>query len=442
MGGYREGKKESVLSILIGIVLLLAGAMAVFYVAYKVSYVSVDYGIHVDIAKELDWSDPVQMLREHPEPVWHLLVRAAMKAGGFSAERAAGLVSGGLCALTYLIAAHFIHRAVNASVAGTQNPDSGTALAVRIPAGASGTGHFSGLSVAGAAVFTLLLSISSAVFVPWFNPKPYLGQGSPNPWHNPTTIMVRPIALLIFVLVMGECLRVQRGGFQKGQGLRIWKGFALAVLLVLSNLSKPSFIQVFYPAIFVLMFLWLFAYRFRNFPFGMQLLVCCLPSVGLMGMQFLSAFYGTTNSDSAGVVIAPFKVAGLYTDNIAISTLLVLAFPLLMGLCSIIRRTFDWTDFFAWVMLLVGMAEKFLLAEGGSRMAHGNFSWGYIIALYLLWFVSIRDLAVWKGRLAGEISVWRVFSIIGFLLCGLVLLAHFVSGIYYLYYLIVLGNGV
>jgi hypothetical protein len=38
--------------------------------------------------------------------------------------------------------------------------------------------------------------------------------------------------------------------------------------------------------------------------------------------------------------------------------------------------------------------------------------------------------------------VWRVFSIIGFLLCGLVLLAHFVSGIYYLYYLIVLGNGV
>jgi hypothetical protein len=241
---------------------------------------------------------------------------------------------------------------------------------------------------------------------------------------------------------MGECLRVQRGGFQKGQGLRIWKGFALAVLLVLSNLSKPSFIQVFYPAIFVLMFLWLFAYRFRNFPFGMQLLVCCLPSVGLMGMQFLSAFYGTTNSDSAGVVIAPFKVAGLYTDNIAISTLLVLAFPLLMGLCSIIRRTFDWTDFFAWVMLLVGMAEKFLLAEGGSRMAHGNFSWGYIIALYLLWFVSIRDLAVWKGRLAGEISVWRVFSIIGFLLCGLVLLAHFVSGIYYLYYLIVLGNGV
>ena len=439
MSKRSEGADESFLSILIGTFILLAGAAAVFYAAYKVSYVSVDYGIHVRIAEELDWRDPVQMLREHPEPVWHLLVRAAMRICGIGAKRAAGLVSGALCALTYMIAAHFLHRAVGKGAVSAR--DTSVNLSVRASADTS-PGSGSGLSLPETAVFTWLLSLSGAIFIPWFNKTPYLGQGSPNPWHNPTTIMVRPIALLIFVLVMGECVRVQRGGFRKGQGLRVWKGFAIALLLLLSNLSKPSFVQIFYPAIFLLMLLWLFVYRFRTFPLGMQLLVCCIPSVALMGMQFFSAFYSGTNEESAGVVFAPFKVAGMYTNNIAFSTFLVIAFPLLTALCSIARRTFDWTDAFAWIMLLVGMAEKFLLAEGGSRMAHGNFNWGYILAVYLLWFVSIRDYAAWRCSFSDGRGVRRALSIFFFVFCGLLLIAHLISGIYYLYYLVVLGNGI
>ena len=414
MAGEDKGSGMKGLSLFVGIILLLAGAAAVFYAAYKVSYVSVDYGIHVNIVRELDWSDPVRLLKEHPEPVWHLLVRAAMYLGGFSAEKAAGLVSGGLCALTYLLAAHFIYRDKDAA-----------------------------LSVPAAALAALVLSLVSAIYVPWFNRTPYLGQGSPNPWHNPTTIMVRPIGLLVFLLVMGVCMRAKKAGFRKGSLLHWGEGLSIAVLLLLSNLSKPSFVQIFYPSIFVLMFLWLFLCRFRNFPLGMQLLVCCLPSVALMGAQFISAFYGNTNSESAGVVIAPFKVAGLYTDNIAVSTLLVLAFPVLAALCSMIRRTFSWTDAFAWFMLLVGMAEKFLLAEGGSRMAHGNFSWGYILGVYYVWFTAVRSYALWGKdlRTPGQDRNGGL-SLTGFLLCGIILLAHLISGIYYLYYLIVLGNGI
>lgn len=434
MDGKNGGRGESPLSLLIGICILLCGSAIVFYAAYKVSYVSVDYATHVQIARELDWSDPVQMLREHTEPVWHLLVRAVMGAGGFSAERAAGIVSGGLCALTYLLAAHFLYRCAPFTGKGTVGSFSA--------AGTKG-----GLSFPGAAFFALLLSVSSAIYAPWFNKKPYLGQGSPNPWHNPTTIMVRPIGLLIFLLVMSECLRVQRSGFRRKQGLRPRKGILIAILLLLSNLSKPSFVQIFYPAIFLLMFLWLFVYRFRNYPLGMQLLLCCIPSVALMGMQFFSAFYGGTNSESAGVVIAPFKVAGLYTDNIAISTLLVLAFPLLVTLCAVFRRAVDWTQFFAWIMLLVGMAEKLLLAEGGSRMAHGNFSWGYILALYFVWFIGIRDFGLWAGALWGpaaprEGNGTRILSLAAFILCAVILLLHVFSGAYYLYYLIALKHGI
>ena len=352
-----------------------------------------------------------------------------MHVGGFSAERAAGLVSGGLCAVTYLLAAHFLYRC--GSFSGTGAMDGG----------------FHRFSVPGAAALALLLSLVSAIYVPWFNAKPYLGQGSPNPWHNPTTIMVRPIGLLIFLVVMEECLRVQRAGFRRGQGLRIWKGILIAFLLLLSNLSKPSFVQIFYPAIFVLMVMWLFVYRFRNFTFALQLMVCCLPSVALMGAQFVSAFYSSSNSESSGVMIAPFKVAGLYTDNIAFSTLLLLAFPLFASFCTLVRRRFDWTDGFAWIMLLAGTAEKMLLAESGSRLWHGNFSWGYILAVYFVWFTSIRDLGAWGGTLfAGdgkkEGNAFHACSVIAFLLCCLLLLLHLLSGLYYLYYLIMLGNGI
>lgn len=316
----------------------------------------------------------------------------------------------------------------------------GTAAAAAVKSKGARTGR---ITVLGAALAATALSFASAIYVPWFNAKPYLGQGSPNPWHNPTTLIVRPIGLLIVMIVMGECLRVQRGGFRKKNGLRVWKGVLIAVLLLLSNLSKPSFVQIFYPAIFLLMFLWLFVYRGRNFPLGMQLLVCCLPSCALMGAQFFSAFYSGSNSDAAGVVFAPFKVAGLYTDNIAVSTLLVIAFPLLTCLFSIFRRTFDWTDFFAWLLLLVGMAEKFLLAESGSRMTHGNFNWGYILGLYFIWFSGIRLFTLWAHSLnEGAGGVKKAVSIMAFSLCGAVLGLHLLSGIYYLYYLIVLGNGI
>ena len=554
MSGQREDRKEGTLSKVIGILILLAGAAGVFYAAYKVSYVSVDYGIHVGIARDLDWSDPVRMLREHPEPVWHILVHALMNVTGFSAEKAAGLVSGGLCALTCLLAAHFLYHPVSirgrrrkkanagslivsgestgvtdglsqsdttsqsdeaplsdglpqsdvisqsellpesdATSRSDESPMSdglsrsdaasrpnvstgaddsslpggpltapaetdgnstlssqpapagpvsknGTAAAAAVKSKGARTGR---ITVLGAALAATALSFASAIYVPWFNAKPYLGQGSPNPWHNPTTLIVRPIGLLIVMIVMGECLRVQRGGFRKKNGLRVWKGVLIAVLLLLSNLSKPSFVQIFYPAIFLLMFLWLFVYRGRNFPLGMQLLVCCLPSCALMGAQFFSAFYSGSNSDAAGVVFAPFKVAGLYTDNIAVSTLLVIAFPLLTCLFSIFRRTFDWTDFFAWLMLLVGMAEKFLLAESGSRMTHGNFNWGYILGLYFIWFSGIRLFTLWAHSLnEGAGGAKKAVSIMTFSLCGAVLGLHLLSGIYYLYYLIVLGNGI
>ena len=554
MSGQREDRKEGTLSKVIGILILLAGAAGVFYAAYKVSYVSVDYGIHVGIARDLDWSDPVRMLREHPEPVWHILVHALMNVTGFSAEKAAGLVSGGLCALTCLLAAHFLYHPVSirgrrrkkanagslivsgestgvtdglsqsdttsqsdeaplsdglpqsdvisqsellpesdATSRSDESPMSdglsrsdaasrpnvsprsddsslpggpltapaetdgnstlssqpapagpvskhGTAAAAAVKSKGARTGR---ITVLGAALAATALSFASAIYVPWFNAKPYLGQGSPNPWHNPTTLIVRPIGLLIVMIVMGECLRVQRGGFRKKNGLRVWKGVLIAVLLLLSNLSKPSFVQIFYPAIFLLMFLWLFVYRGRNFPLGMQLLVCCLPSCALMGAQFFSAFDSGSNSDAAGVVFAPFKVAGLYTDNIAVSTLLVIAFPLLTCLFSIFRRTFDWTDFFAWLMLLVGMAEKFLLAESGSRMTHGNFNWGYILGLYFIWFSGIRLFTLWAHSLnEGAGGVKKAVSIMTFSLCGAVLGLHLLSGIYYLYYLIVLGNGI
>jgi hypothetical protein len=75
-------------------------------------------------------------------------------------------------------------------------------------------------------------------------------------------------------------------------------------------------------------------------------------------------------------------------------------------------------------------------------MYHGNFNWGYILGAYLLWFISIRDYAAWRCCFADGRGFKKAVAVLAFALCGIVLLLHLASGIYYLYYLVVLGNGI
>ena len=387
-----------------GWIMIAISLMILFTCGFLTALVGIDYGPHEKIAMSLTPSDPVGLFKAHPEPLWHLLTYGVMKLFGCRVEIAAGVVSGLLIVLTYIIAFAAIRRTVP------------------------------GLEAHEIAGLDLVLHLVGAIYVPFFNKEPYLGQGSPNIWHNPTTIVVRPIALLIFLLVVSIVIQAKKEDFENN--IPAGRAVLTAILLVLSCLAKPSFVQVFYPAIFTLMVIWLIMYKGKNLKTALQLLLVCLPSLAVMILQFVIAFYGG-NKNSGGITIAPFAVAGARTRSIPISMLLVLAFPLMMLLLSAIRKSFSWGDAFAWLLLLWGLVWRLLLAEKGERTWHGNFSWGYMLAVYIVWYMAVRNYL--KFYFSEQMTGNKRGA--GFVLATILLAAHLVSGIYYLIYLVVLGHG-
>ena len=387
-----------------GWILIAISLMILFTCGFLTALVGIDYGPHEEIALSLTPRDPVGLFKAHPEPLWHLLTYAAVKILHCRVEIAAGLVSGLLIVLTYIIAFSAIRR----TVPGLESHE-----------------------IAG---LDLVLHLVGAVYVPMFNKEPYLGQGTPNIWHNPTTIAVRPIALLIFVLTASIVIQAKKEEFENS--IPAGRAVLTSILLILSCLAKPSFVQVFYPAIFTLMVIWLIMYKGKNLRTAIQLMLMCLPSLAVMILQFVIAFYGG-NSKSGGITIAPFVVAGARTPSIAISMLLLLAFPLLMLILSAIRKSVPWGDIFAWLMLLWGLVWRLFLAEKGERTYHGNFSWGYMLAVYLVWYTAVRSYLklYFSEQMTGNKRG------VGFVLATIVLALHLVSGIYYLIYLIALGHG-
>ena len=275
-----------------GWVMIVISLMILFTCGFLTALVGIDYGPHEEIALSLTPGDPIGLFKAHPEPLWHLMTYGVVHLLRCRVEIAAGIVSGLLVILTYCIAFAAIRR----TVPGLESHE-----------------------IAG---LDLVLHLAGAVYVPFFNKEPYLGQGTPNIWHNPTTIAVRPIALLIFVLVASMVIKAQKEEFENSipAGKAVLTGF----LLILSCLAKPSFVQVFYPAIFTLMVVWLIMYKGKNLRTAVQLMLMCLPSLAVMILQFVLAFYGG-NSKSGGITIAPFVVAGARTPSIPISMLLLLA---------------------------------------------------------------------------------------------------------------------
>ena len=215
-----------------GWVMIAISLMILFTCGFLTALVGIDYGPHEEIALSLTPGDPIGLFKAHPEPLWHLMTYAAVKLFHCRVEIAAGLVSGLLIVLTYIVAFAAIRR----TVPGLESHE-----------------------IAG---LDLVLHLVAAIYVPMFNKEPYLGQGTPNIWHNPTTIAVRPIALLVFVLTASIVIQANKEEFENS--IPAGRAILTSILLILSCLAKPSFVQVYYPAIFTLMVIWLIMYKGKN----------------------------------------------------------------------------------------------------------------------------------------------------------------------------------
>ena len=192
-------------------------AVFLFVITYQVIMGAVrnpysDYLGHAENAELLLQSGLGPVLKEIGYPFWAFLVAGIMKLSGAPAYEASAIAGGLLNAFTYVLVFSYLAKECKEERLGI-------------------------------AALTWFLLLVGPFYIPWYNPDVYNGQVTPNIWHNPTTICVRPFAFLAFLLILRVLKEYEEE--QKKLSAKTW--LLLAACLVLCNLAKPSTVQIAVP---------------------------------------------------------------------------------------------------------------------------------------------------------------------------------------------------
>jgi hypothetical protein len=228
----------------------------------------------------------------------------------------------------------------------------------------------------------------------------HLGQMSGLIFHNPTTVLVFPFVIALFVAT--------------------WRGKAVAAgaLAAAQCLVKPNFVLAWAPAFVVL------ELRRRGFDWRSLARVAAVlaPATAVLTWQYL-----TTEKLGEAMVIAPFRAWRQLSPNIPLSIARSVAFPALLVALHFreVRRRGELL--FAWAILAVATLQYALLYLKGAAYP-GNWSWGRYLAIYLVFLLSVELFA----GIAARRESWRgVRPAAANATLALVLALHVGSGLLY-----------
>ncbi len=236
-----------------------------------------------------------------------------------------------------------------------------------------------------------------------------LGYLPANLWHNPTYILMRPFALWLFFFIQDY--------WETRLDAKQW--WLVAIVSYLVIFAKPNFTLSMLPALGI--FLVLKAGSLRKWNWS---LLTALGVPALLSLTYQYWFLAQYPSESS-FFFAPLVGALFYTKNgfVLIAFLLLsIAFPLMVSILDY-KQALSRVDFqLAWLNFAVALLT-FLLFTELPHVAMLNFSWGAVMAVFILFVVSLNHLVHDYHRLV--IQAWKTK-----LLCGLLAL-HFVSGVVY-----------
>lgn len=254
-----------------------------------------------------------------------------------------------------------------------------------------------------ALVYTGMLMLVSAIYIPFFNHL-YLGQASSNIYHNPTLIIVKPFAYLSLILFIRLLDQTNKKMF--------WWA---TIILTLSVIMKPNFILAFLFTIPIYLLL-----KKANLKHWLLSIAMIVPTLFILVYQYVRTYNTQTTSS---VMIDPFGVWNLWTPSPLFSFFLGTAFPLAI---VIFRYRQVWNSKFllcSWIGLVISYSQFILLAEGGQRFGDGNFAWGLQIFIAMVFLFSVIEWIHWKKEISTD---WKMN------LVNIIFSLHLVSGIYYL----------
>ena len=241
----------------------------------------------------------------------------------------------------------------------------------------------------------------------------YFGYLHPFTYHNPTSTLMRPLALITFLYV----------AYALVSPVAAWGQIALAafVSLLLSN-AKPNYSLALLPVAGLGM-----VYRLgRRLFVDLKMMVAILGVITFfLVLQYLTTF--NSGGASTGLGIEPFALLqerGFSIPIILINYALSIAFPsaILVLYWPSARR--DALLMLAWACFVVGVFYALAVVELGTRRTDNNFYWSGEITLFLLFFASIH---FWLRQMGGRFDLSARRAQIAMVVWGL----HIVSGFYW-----------
>ncbi len=345
---FKNGK-----SIIIIVVLLLVAACFDFIYFYRVSdnYYLADIAPHIDAAKAVIELKPIVLQTKRVStvtyPLFHILTSIV------AIVLNSNYIISGVLVLTLLKVSVFIVCMFLDKRLCKDNSD-------KFDVGLLKTLGILGLS------YMMSLPLTG---------KLYLPQGSPNVWHNPTYIAMQPFALLMFYYSY-KCIESKQ--------LVKRNNVLLTLFSIMTCVSKPSFIVVIVPAIFIYLICEFIITRKLYLRKILAISLSFIPTFILLVIQYFITF---SDSVSTGIRFGTFLNLSL-TEAI-VATISVILFPLLYAISTRGKFTNPQLVLLAGISFIIGWIQYFFLYE--KENSDGNFAWGYFMSIFVLYFSIYID---------------------------------------------------
>lgn len=253
-----------------------------------------------------------------------------------------------------------------------------------------------------------------------------MGILTPNPYWNATYLAVRPLTIATFFLGIDLLAEYET--------VLSWKKVtAFGVLVFLCTFTKPSFTFILVPTGAIILLYRLLKNKGKTWKNTLLFCLSLLPTGVLLLYQFSNVFTGTnSHAEETGIGFELFKAWHVYSNNIPLSLVMALAFPIAVLVLNMRQMKNDGGVRLAWQLWLTGFLTFLICYEKGFRFSHMNFSWGYMHGLFFVFMVSILQMIrnlMRKGTLSKRLmSVPEIVLFAYHLICGIVFFVYMYQG--------------
>lgn len=388
------------------LILAVAFALSMFLWECRLP-TEIDLQIHASYAVDFDFTDLHSITSRIAYPFWHVLV-AILYQLGLTIDWAAAIVTTLFRIVTFVFTYRLLDR-------------------------------MSGRKVKTFWLGLCTLMVFVVTGINWPNHSGLSGYrfagGSPNVWHNPTQQAVISTMMIVIPYLVWCWESFEKKLPEEGEKTMLpwWQVMGLMALLVLNLMCKPTVMQAFLPATF-LMYVVELCRRPRNWRYFGQIVLAFVPAVICFLVQYLY-YTGVVVPYTSGV---EFGATGESLWHAFRTMLMMNAFPLVALACCWRKNLFqDRHILLAILMVLISMLEVAFFRETGLRAGHGNFGWAAMSSSFFFWVVMLGRFIRMLREEWATVSKWRKAF---WVLAIVVLLWHMICTVQYIVFMRTTGN--